>query len=141
MLRLQQRVYLPQGGDREALLLLLHLQPLQRHNLAGLLVTGPVHHTERALLNPVEAVKLLHAATTLPPTDQCARRSGRSDGACCNTPSKRRLAVTCVDQRRLAAARSLRNRRALRNRLEASLTHPWSTMESSQPAPSRGVSC
>ena len=56
MLRDQQSVNLPQRGDGESLLLPLHLQPLQSHDLFSLLVPGSVYHAVRALLHPVKAL-------------------------------------------------------------------------------------
>ena len=45
---LEEGVDLPERGDGEPFLLLLHLQPLQRHCVPGTLLLGPVDHPERA---------------------------------------------------------------------------------------------
>ena len=53
VLCLQQSVNLPQRRDGKPLLLLLHLQSLQSHDLVRLLVSCPVNDTERPLLDAV----------------------------------------------------------------------------------------
>ena len=65
MLCLQQRVDLPQRGDRKPFLFLLHLQSFQSHDLVGLLISCPVNNTVRPFLNAVEAVELLHTSAAL----------------------------------------------------------------------------
>ena len=57
VLRDEQRVDLPQRRDGEALLLALHLEPLEGDDLLGLLVAGAVHHAVRALLYTIHALK------------------------------------------------------------------------------------
>ena len=57
VLRDEQRVDLPQRGDGEALLLALHLEPLQGDDLLSLLVAGAVHDAVGALFNAVQTLE------------------------------------------------------------------------------------
>ena len=57
VLRDEERVDLAQRRDGEALLLALHLQPLEGDDLLRLLVAGAVHHAVRALLDAIHALK------------------------------------------------------------------------------------
>ena len=57
VLRDEQRVDLPQGGDGEALLLALHLEPLQGDDLLSLLIAGAVHDAVGALFYAVQTLK------------------------------------------------------------------------------------
>src|SRR5689334_5128071 len=54
MLCQKQCVDLPQRGNGEPISLVLELQLLQRHNLAGLLVAGPVYDSVCAFLDAIE---------------------------------------------------------------------------------------